>query len=56
MFNAARAPYPLSRTPRGTVMPMDPPNPNHHSRAASFFGGMCLLVLLIGACVAVAAI
>lgn len=55
MFNAAREPQAL-RTPRSAVMISDPPCPRHDSRAASFFGAMAFLVLIVGACVLVAAI
>lgn len=55
MLNAAREPQAL-RTPRSAVMISDPPYPRHDSHAASFFGAMAFLLLLVMAMVAVAAL
>ena len=55
LFTAAREPQTL-RTPRSAVMISDPPHPRHESRAASFFGAMAFLVVLILALTAVGAL
>lgn len=56
MFPAARISPQTSRTLRDAVIAMDPPNPNHHPRAASFFGGLLFVVLLALVLTAVAAL